>query len=190
MRKPAALLLMCVMFCAASAGAAEKRRAADVTWHTDVSQAWKQTQENRRPLLVFVTHENCVFCTRMKKSTLADRQVAARIDGAFVPLLLDELAGLPAAQGTECEGLPGDLRRLAGRGDPGPYRRICDSRRACQAAGQTDAARTACTDAIDQRQRIHTRRFFREINIVRCSSLGRLSQLQRLLEATDRAPTG
>ena len=62
---------------------------AKVSWHTDVGEAWKATQQNRRPLLVFVTHDRCVHCERMKDGTLSNRAVASEINRAFVPLTVD-----------------------------------------------------------------------------------------------------
>ncbi len=64
-----------------------------VAWHTDVSEAWKVTQQQRRPLLVFVTHDQCVFCTKMKNGTLADLNVASAINRAYVPLTHNGSAG-------------------------------------------------------------------------------------------------
>jgi protein disulfide-isomerase len=83
------LLSGIVLLCAVTAGAAEKRKSANVSWHTDVSQAWQQTQKNRRPLLIFVTHENCAFCTKMKTGTFVDGRVTAKIQRGFVPLVVD-----------------------------------------------------------------------------------------------------
>jgi hypothetical protein len=89
MRSRPGTLTLFIALAAASASAAEKGKRADVNWHTDVTQAWKQTQQNRRPLLIFVTHENCTFCMKMKKGTLADGKVTSKIDGGFVPLVID-----------------------------------------------------------------------------------------------------
>jgi hypothetical protein len=47
-----------------------------------------------------------MFCTKMKKSTLADRQVAARIDSAFVPLLLDGSQDCPLLKELNVKAYP------------------------------------------------------------------------------------
>jgi thiol:disulfide interchange protein len=77
-----------MLLSAASAYAATPSQSS-VNWHTDVTAAWKQTKQQGRPLLIFVTHENCVFCTKMKKGTLANGQVEAKIGAGYVPLVID-----------------------------------------------------------------------------------------------------
>ena len=63
--------------------------APGVTWHDDLDEAWRTTQRDGRPLLVFVTRDDCYYCTQMKDRTYSSPAVAASVTGAFVPLLLD-----------------------------------------------------------------------------------------------------
>jgi thioredoxin-related protein len=69
--------------------------ANKVTWHNDVTTAWKASQENRRPLLVFVTKDHCFYCVQMKQRTYSDAYVAGTISGSFVPLVLDGAGNSP-----------------------------------------------------------------------------------------------
>jgi len=62
---------------------------AKVAWHTNVVPAWQQTQQQGRPLLVFVTRENCFYCTQMKDRTWANAVVSGAISQSFVALVLD-----------------------------------------------------------------------------------------------------
>ncbi len=62
---------------------------AQVSWHTDVQKAWHATQQQGRPLLVFVTRDNCFYCSQMKDSTYTNLAVAGAINRSFVPLVLD-----------------------------------------------------------------------------------------------------
>jgi thioredoxin-related protein len=62
---------------------------AKVSWHTDVQTAWKATQKQGRPLLVFVTRADCYYCSQMKDRTYANLAVAGAINQSFVPLVLD-----------------------------------------------------------------------------------------------------
>ena len=71
-----------------------------VVWHHDVKTAWQSTQQQNRPLLVFVTSSHCLYCTKMKQGTYANATVAATINRSFVPLVLDGEAPLPAAEGS------------------------------------------------------------------------------------------
>jgi protein disulfide-isomerase len=66
--------------------AAEVGRLA---WHTDVAAAWNITQREHRPLLVFVTHDHCLYCDKMKDGTFAEAAVASAIKRSYVPLTLD-----------------------------------------------------------------------------------------------------
>jgi thiol:disulfide interchange protein len=101
-----ATLFLCAILSAASAQGAGKQKATALNWHTDVTQAWKQTQQKRQPLLIFVTHENCVFCTKMKRGTLADGKVVAKIDGAFVPLVVDGAQECPLLKELNVKAYP------------------------------------------------------------------------------------
>jgi thioredoxin-related protein len=72
--------------------AAVQVRAADkpsIAWHSDVEKAWKATQDQGRPLLIFVTAKQCAYCVKMKQTTYADPNVAAAVKRSFVPLVLD-----------------------------------------------------------------------------------------------------
>ena len=62
---------------------------APVAWHRDVKSAWQSTQQQGRPLLVFVTSSHCLYCTKMKQATYSNPAVAATINRSFVPLVLD-----------------------------------------------------------------------------------------------------
>jgi hypothetical protein len=62
---------------------------AKVSWHTDVQTAWKATQQQGRPLLVFVTRGDCRYCSQMKDRTYGNLAVAWAINQSFVPLVLD-----------------------------------------------------------------------------------------------------
>jgi thioredoxin-related protein len=60
-----------------------------VSWHTDVQHAWHATQQQGRPMLVFVTRDNCFYCNQMKDRTYSNLAVAVAINQSFVPLVLD-----------------------------------------------------------------------------------------------------
>jgi hypothetical protein len=66
-----------------------------VAWHTNVETAWSTACEQGRPLLLFVTREDCAFCTQMKDDTYSHPGIANLVNQSFVPLVLDGRAGLP-----------------------------------------------------------------------------------------------
>jgi protein disulfide-isomerase len=80
------LLLFAMLATPQLAAAAD---AAKITWHADVNQAWQTAQQQNRPLLVFVTADNCLYCTKMKQSTLVDPAIAANVNRSCVALVLD-----------------------------------------------------------------------------------------------------
>jgi hypothetical protein len=86
-----ALLAVLTILTSSPARAADKSAAAKsaIVWHSDVEKAWKTTQQQGRPLLVFVTAKQCAYCVKMKQATFADPNVAAAINRSFVPLVLD-----------------------------------------------------------------------------------------------------
>jgi protein disulfide-isomerase len=69
--------------------------APTVAWHTQLDSAWAQSCQQGRPLLVFVTCENCRFCDRMKQGTFARADMAEAINRSFVPLTLDGSVDTP-----------------------------------------------------------------------------------------------
>jgi thioredoxin-related protein len=77
-----------------------------VVWHRDVRTAWQSTQQQGRPLLVFVTTEHCMYCTKMKRATYANPKVASTINRSFVPLVLDGEAASPLLKDLAVKGFP------------------------------------------------------------------------------------
>jgi thioredoxin-related protein len=77
-----------------------------VAWHHDVKHAWQSTQQQGRPLLVFVTTNHCMYCTKMKQGTYANAAVAATINRSFVPLVLDGEAPSPLLKDLAVKAFP------------------------------------------------------------------------------------
>ncbi len=53
-------------------------------WNLDVVKAWKVTQSDTRPMLLFVTMDGCTYCDKMKYETYSDAGVKATIQKSFV----------------------------------------------------------------------------------------------------------
>ena len=77
-----------------------------VKWQTDVDRAWRSTQKNRQPLLVFVSSKGCAPCQRMKTGTFADPKVARQISDAFVPVIVDGASRSPLLKDLNVKGYP------------------------------------------------------------------------------------
>jgi len=96
------------------------------TFH-DVDQAWEVVQQSQRPLLLFVSMKNCVFCDKMEAETYAHPLIARGIHELFVtakmkkeqdPQLMREL-GVRAYPTTLLIAPSGDLiARIEGFADP------------------------------------------------------------------------
>ena len=55
-------------------------------WKTNHQEAWRSAQTEHRPMLLYISSENCVYCRKMVHDTLTDKSVAARIQEGFVPV--------------------------------------------------------------------------------------------------------
>lgn len=71
------------------AAAEPSRPAPKVDWNRDVRTAWQESLQTDRPLLVFVTMDSCLYCEKMKKSTLQDRLVLSDLQTHFTPVALN-----------------------------------------------------------------------------------------------------
>ncbi len=81
-------------------------KAQSVQWHEDVRQAWRDTQQNGRLLLVFVTRDNCFYCTQMKRHTYSSPLVVEKMGGSFVPLLLNGSTSTPLLRELNVKAYP------------------------------------------------------------------------------------
>ncbi len=55
-------------------------------WKTDANQAWQSAQQDQRPMLLFITMQNCVYCRKMEQNTFTNQQVVAGIQQSFIPV--------------------------------------------------------------------------------------------------------
>ena len=53
-------------------------------WHSDVNVAWEQTRVSNRPMLLFATTDNCLYCEQLKRTTFADQETLHELQRAFV----------------------------------------------------------------------------------------------------------
>ena len=80
-------LILCTLLVTSTASAAER-----IAWETDLDTAWDAAVAEQKPLLIFITRDNCKFCTKMKKSTLIDQRVVGYVGTQFVPLIVNSKA--------------------------------------------------------------------------------------------------
>jgi len=95
--------------------------------YTDVDQAWVAVQQSQRPLLLFVSTNNCYFCNKMEVETYVHPQILASIRELFVtakikkeqnPKLVEQL-GVRAFPTTLLIAPNGDLiTKIEGFADP------------------------------------------------------------------------
>ena len=79
-RRFAFLLLLLV------AGPLLAQQVLTATWKTDADQAWQSAQREQRPMLLFITSQNCLYCRKMEHVTFSNRTVAAAIQASYVPV--------------------------------------------------------------------------------------------------------
>lgn len=64
--------------------------AADpIQWRTDYNTARKEAQDKGLPMIVSISTEECLYCRKMDATTFADANVAALLNGRFIPLKVD-----------------------------------------------------------------------------------------------------
>lgn len=73
----------------AGAAAEQPGEPYKLNWNRDVRDAWRSAVKANRPLLVFITMDDCIYCRRMKKTTLADQRVVDSLRAQFVPVSLN-----------------------------------------------------------------------------------------------------
>jgi thiol:disulfide interchange protein len=89
--------------------AAQPSLAADtsqVQWYSDVNEAWRASQQQSRPLLVFVTRTDCLPCARMKTKTYTDPKVAGAINSGFVALTINSAQPCPLLNDLAVNAVP------------------------------------------------------------------------------------
>jgi thioredoxin-related protein len=89
-----------------AAGSTATPGAQEVAWQQDIAKAWEATQQNGRPLLVFVTRDHCYYCDKMKDGTFAAPTVAHNVHASFVPLMLDGRSNSPLLKELNVKGYP------------------------------------------------------------------------------------
>ena len=57
-------------------------------WTTDHREAWRSAQADQRPMLLYISSDNCVYCKKMVHDTLTDKAVAQQIQQQFVQLTM------------------------------------------------------------------------------------------------------
>jgi len=62
--------------------------SSKLDWDRDVRAVWQTARRTDRPMLVFVTMDSCLYCQKMKKTTLDDRDVIRDLRMHFEPVVL------------------------------------------------------------------------------------------------------
>ncbi len=97
------ILLIAVCLNSAIVAAQEK---PSIRGQTSPQIAVSMTEQTHRPLLVYFTAEQCVYCRKMEKSTWSHSEVAADVTRHFVALKVDGGAQPELASEMKVEGFP------------------------------------------------------------------------------------
>lgn len=63
--------------------------AEPIVWQTDFRQATRQSQQQKKPLLIKVGATWCHYCVKMKRETFQDAHIADHVNACFIPLSVD-----------------------------------------------------------------------------------------------------
>jgi protein disulfide-isomerase len=72
---------------ASSAACAAEPQAK--TWHRDLRIAWRESQQQERPILIYVTMKCCFYCEKMRHDTYANTGVVDDIYRSYIPASID-----------------------------------------------------------------------------------------------------
>lgn len=59
-------------------------RGASLFAHRNVDRAWEEVKQSHRPMLLFISMDNCKFCDKMEADTYSNPEIARGIDELFV----------------------------------------------------------------------------------------------------------
>jgi thioredoxin-related protein len=65
-----------------------RRPLAGIRWHRDFDQGWAEAKRSNRPLLIYITAPNCIYCEAMKRDTWCDQSIEAAVGQEFVAIQL------------------------------------------------------------------------------------------------------
>lgn len=94
-----------------------------IQWQTSPQIAASMTERTHRPILIYFTAEQCVYCRKLERSTWSQPEVASNVSRHFVALKVDggaqpelaskmKVAGFPAVVVLSPEGK--ELARVTG----------------------------------------------------------------------------
>ena len=63
--------------------------AAEVAWRRDIKKAFAEAKAQNKPILVQVTASWCHYCHKMFDETYTDDRIIERVNGCFIPLMVD-----------------------------------------------------------------------------------------------------
>jgi len=61
----------------------------NIAWADDYTSAQQQATQSGKPIILFFTATWCSPCRIMKRNVWADEQVAASVNAAFIPVMID-----------------------------------------------------------------------------------------------------
>ncbi|WP_283435360.1 thioredoxin family protein [Neorhodopirellula lusitana] len=61
---------------------------AEPIWYETLESGWAESKKSGRPMVIFITSEQCTYCDAMKRNTLCDPSVRKRLLGRFIPIRL------------------------------------------------------------------------------------------------------
>lgn len=64
-------------------------QGAQIAWRKDFAGAAREAQRLRKPLLVVVGARWCGYCQQMQQQTFPNAAVSQRVNGQFIPVLID-----------------------------------------------------------------------------------------------------
>ena len=83
-----ALALLTSVATAAPGAVQANKPSAPVFRHASADDAWRAAQKSQRPVLLFVSSQDCRYCSKMLKDTYSNPQLAAALSASCEPVSL------------------------------------------------------------------------------------------------------
>ncbi|WP_146522046.1 thioredoxin family protein [Stieleria varia] len=62
--------------------------ASGVQWHDNLEAGWRQARQLKRPMVIFITSRQCIYCDAMKRDTWCDQSVTQQLRDGYVAIRL------------------------------------------------------------------------------------------------------
>lgn len=83
-----------------------KFSGSGIRWLDDLRPAALKAAQSKRPLLIYISSANCVYCRKMERETWAEKAVVERVNDNYIAVKLDAGRNRELVQQLRIRGFP------------------------------------------------------------------------------------